>query len=152
MGSVFLHWFSANGAVSSGTVLGSILFLKMLNDLSSDYKRRWKFPDDTSVSEVRWPTTVTSKTNCLHKKQEELLSKAKFSHQKPNYRVKSKISCVKRRCSRQKQIALVEGEMLVSKTKCSRQKQNVRVKKKFLLLTDFARMNRTVFWFPPLTM
>ena len=49
---VFSDWLPVNGGVPQGTVLSPIPFLIMVNNLVVDHDRRWKFVDDTSVSEV----------------------------------------------------------------------------------------------------
>ena len=43
-------WRTVNGGIPQGTILGSILFLVMINDLLTNWADRWKFVDDCQVA------------------------------------------------------------------------------------------------------
>ena len=52
LGSVSSDWEFVNGGVPQGTFLGPLLFLIIVNDLAVTLNNRWKYVDNTSLSET----------------------------------------------------------------------------------------------------
>ncbi len=52
LGKFTSNFEPVNGGDPQGSVLGTMLFMIVINDLMVDWNDRWKYVDDTSVSET----------------------------------------------------------------------------------------------------